>query len=75
MDKPHSVNFLMIVRSLEVNKDSFRPKEENEELFGSKVSYLSAISALMYLANCTRPDIAFSINLLARYSSAPTKRH
>ena len=34
MDKPHSVNFLMIVRSLEVNKDSFRPKEENEELLG-----------------------------------------
>ncbi|WKA07154.1 hypothetical protein VitviT2T_025015 [Vitis vinifera] len=31
----------------------------------------------MYLANCTRPDIAFffSVNLLARYSSAPTRRH
>ena len=29
----------------------------------------------MYLANCTRPDIAFAINLLARYSAAPTKRH
>ena len=29
----------------------------------------------MYLANCTRPDIAFSVNLLARYSSAPTLRH
>ena len=29
----------------------------------------------MYLANCTRPDIAFAVNLLARHSSAPTKRH
>ena len=29
----------------------------------------------MYLENYTRPDIAFSINLLARYNSAPTKRH
>ena len=65
----------MVVRSLEVNKDPFRPKEENEELFGPEVPYLSAIGALMYLANCTRPDIAFSVNLLARYSSAPTKRH
>ena len=29
----------------------------------------------MYLANYTRPNIAFSVNLLARYSSALTKRH
>ena len=29
----------------------------------------------MYLANNTRLDIAFSVNLLARYSSSPTKRH
>ncbi|WKA08579.1 hypothetical protein VitviT2T_026289 [Vitis vinifera] len=29
----------------------------------------------MHLANYTRPDIAFSVNLLARYSSAPTKMH
>ena len=29
----------------------------------------------MYLANYTRPDIAFSVNLLVRYNSAPTKRH
>jgi hypothetical protein len=28
----------------------------------------------MYLANYTRPDIAFVINLLARYSSTPTKK-
>ena len=65
----------MIVRSLEVNKDPFRPKEENEKLLGPEVPYLSAIGALMYLANCTRPDIAFSVNLLARYSSTPTLRH
>ncbi|KAL0537210.1 hypothetical protein IC582_026185 [Cucumis melo] len=29
----------------------------------------------MYLANNTRPDITFSVNLLAIYSSSPTKRH
>ena len=29
----------------------------------------------MYLANSTKPDIAFLVNLLARYSSSPTKRH
>jgi hypothetical protein len=29
----------------------------------------------MYLANSTRPDIAFAINLFARHSVAPTRRH
>ena len=75
MEKSHLVNSPMVVRSLEVNKDSFRPKEENEELFGLEVPYLSAIGALIYLVNCTRPDKAFSVNLLARYNFAPTKRH
>ena len=37
--------------------------------------YLAAIGALMYLANCTRPDIAFAANLLAGFSDRPTKRH
>ena len=54
----------MVVRTLDVKKDPFRPPEEGEELLGPEVPYLSAIGALMYLANCTRPDIAFSVNLL-----------
>ncbi|XP_070056861.1 secreted RxLR effector protein 161-like [Nicotiana tomentosiformis] len=29
----------------------------------------------MYLANATRPDIAFSVDLLARYSSSPIRRY
>ena len=75
MDKTHPLNIPMQVRSLDVKKDIFRPRNDNEELFGPKVPYLSAIGAIMYLANSTRLDIAFSINLLARYSSSPTKRH
>ena len=75
MDKAHPLSSPMVVRSLDVKKDLFRPCEKCEELLGPEVPYLSAIGALMYLANCTRPDIAFSVNLLARYSSAPTRRH
>ena len=75
MNKSHPLSSLMVVRLLEVTKDLFQPKEENEELLGHEVPYISAIGALMYLANYTRPNIAFSVNLLARYSSAPTKRH
>ncbi|KAM3298233.1 hypothetical protein ACQJBY_039939 [Aegilops geniculata] len=65
----------MVVRSLDVEKDPFRPRDDGEEVLGPEVPYLSAVGALMYLANCTRPDIAFAVNLLARHSAAPTKRH
>ena len=75
MDKSHPLSFHMVVRSLQVTKDPFWPKEENEELLGPEVQYLSAIGALMYLTNYTRPNIAFSVNLLARYNSTSTRRH
>ena len=75
MDKAYPVKTPMVVRSLDMNKDPFRPKDEGEEILGSEFPYLSAIGALMYLANNSRPDIAFAVNLLARYSAAPTKRH
>ena len=58
-----------------MENEPFRPCEKNEELLGPEVPYLSAIGALMYLVNCTHSNIVFSINLLARYSSAPTQRH
>ena len=75
MDKAHPLSSPMIVRSLDVKKDPYRPIEDCEDLLGPEVPYLSAIGALMYLANCTRPDITFAVNLLARFSSAPTQRH
>jgi hypothetical protein len=75
MDKAYPVKTPMVVRSLDMNKDPFRPNDEGEEILGSEFPYLSAIGALMYLANNSRPDIAFAVNLLARYSAAPTKRH
>ena len=75
MGKCHPLKTPMVVRSLEADKDPFRPKEEDEEVLGPELPYLSAIGALIYLANCTRPDIAFAVNLLARYSAAPTRRH
>ncbi|XP_074362014.1 secreted RxLR effector protein 161-like [Apium graveolens] len=75
MDKAHPLTTPMVVRSLEVEKDPFRPRKQDEEALEPEVSYLSAIGALMYLANNTRPDIAFVVNLLARFSSDPTKRH
>ncbi|CAA7013547.1 unnamed protein product [Microthlaspi erraticum] len=75
MDKATPLSCPMVNRSLDVNKDPFRPQEDSEEMLGPEVPYMSAIGALMDLANCTRPYIAFATNLLARYSSSPTRRH
>ena len=75
MDKSYPTKTSMVVRSLDIEKDPFRPRGEKEDILGPQVPYLSAIGALMYLANSTRPDIAFAVNLLARHSAAPTKRH
>ncbi|KAM1401329.1 hypothetical protein ACFX2F_028484 [Malus domestica] len=58
-----------------MQRDPFRPKEDDEEILELEVPYLSAIGALLYLAQCTRPDISFAVNLLARYINASTHRH
>ena len=47
MDNAHPLNSPTVVRSLEVDKNPFRSKEENEKLLGPEVPYLSAIGALM----------------------------
>nr|GEZ09804.1 hypothetical protein [Tanacetum cinerariifolium] len=61
--------------TLDGEKDPFRPPDDDEEMLGQEVPYLSAIGTLLFLASHTRPDISFSLNLLARYSSCPTRRH
>ena len=65
----------MVVQSLESHKDLFHPKEPDEKLLGLEVPYLNVIGTLMYLAQCTKSYIVFAVNLLARFSSEPTRRH
>ena len=75
MGKANSLSTLMVVRSLNVQNNLFRPREDNEKTIGPEVPYLSAIEALIYLANYTRSDIAFATNLLARFYSSPIRRY
>ena len=47
---------------------------EDEEPLDQQL-YQSLIGSLMYLATCTRPDIAFAVGTLARFSSKPNTVH
>ena len=47
---------------------------EDEEALDQPL-YQSVVGGLMYLATCTRPDIAFAVGMLARFSSKPNRSH
>lgn len=49
------------------------PREEHESR--TNHPYLGAVGTLLYLATSTRPDISFTIGMLASYCSYPTDRH
>jgi hypothetical protein len=66
MDKTHPLSTPMIVRSLDVKKDPYRPRKNNEKAFGPEVPYLSTIGVLMYLANNTIPDIIFFCKCISK---------
>lgn len=62
-------------RRLEKDTNQFHHKEKYEEVLGPEVPFLNVIGALMYLAQCKRPNISFAVNLLAQYRSKATQRH
>ena len=74
IDNVYPLSTPMVVWSLNAKKDPIQSLEDDEEILGPKVSYLSVIGALMYLTNCTISYITFVVNLLARYSSTPIKK-
>ena len=41
----------------------------------SQVEYSRVIGSLMYLMSCTRPDIAYTVSKLSRYTSNPSADH
>ena len=51
-------------------------KDNNEENEDSKIfPYHELIGSLVYAAMVSVPDIAYSVNKLARYSSKPSRAH
>ncbi|GKC60984.1 ABC transporter I family member 10-like protein [Tanacetum coccineum] len=56
----------------------FDPKVQLKRNKGQSVSqlhYTQVLGSLMYIMNCTRPDLAYSVSRLIRYSHNPGKDH
>ncbi|XP_073062026.1 uncharacterized protein [Primulina eburnea] len=41
----------------------------------SQLEYAQVVGSLMYAMTCTRPDIAYALGVLSRYTSNPNKQH
>ena len=51
------------------------PKIDGERKSVERILYASAVGSLMYVMVCTRPDLAYSTNLVSRFMSNSGKDH
>ena len=51
------------------------PKSVEEKEIMAEKPYNELLGSLQFIANLTRPDIAYSVNLLSRYKSNPGNQH
>jgi len=63
-----------MVPGLKLSKDQC-PSTVEEVKEMKKIPYIQAVGSLMYLAIATRPDIAYAVGVLARFSSNPGPAH
>ena len=59
-----------------LNVDTFEVAKtgDNNKSF-DQATYRRAIGNLLYLANCTRPDLSFAVSFLGQFCEAPLKAH
>ncbi|MCO5569013.1 hypothetical protein L7F22_022719 [Adiantum nelumboides] len=51
------------------------PKSDEEKAKMAKVPYSSVVGSLMYSIICTRPDIAYAMEVVSEYMFNPGKKH
>ena len=57
------------------NSNSKLMKIREEEAFAPKCPYCELVGALMYIATCTRPDIAHAVGEVAKFCERYNKSH
>jgi len=55
--------------------DSSMKFYENNGRVVAQLEYASVIGSLMYAMHCTRPDIAFAVGMMSRFTSKPSTFH
>ena len=49
--------------------------EDHERSEMESVPYRAILGSLLYLSNCSRPDIATAVSMLAKFQATPSMRH
>ena len=82
MTQPHAIQKLLSKYKLESTtptKSPFNPKvvltKDNGDPINDITRYRSLIGGLFWIARTTRPDIMFTVSVLAQYQAAPTNVH
>uniref|UniRef100_A0A2N9GK43 Reverse transcriptase Ty1/copia-type domain-containing protein n=1 Tax=Fagus sylvatica TaxID=28930 RepID=A0A2N9GK43_FAGSY len=63
------------VKEVNTPFDSNYKLVENTGRAITQLEFASAIGNMMYAMHCTRPDVAFAVNKLSRYTSNPSAEH
>ena len=71
LDKFNYLNFNVVKTPIDLSC-TFK---KNEGQSDSQLEYARVLGSLMYIMNCTRPDIACVISKLSRYTSNPNQTH
>ena len=81
LSQKHYIEQLLNKFDKDGDRISKTPMDPNFPLYKNKNSGISQlensriIGSLMYVMSCTRPDIAYSVSKLSRYTSNPSKDH
>uniref|UniRef100_A0A1X7V2K5 Reverse transcriptase Ty1/copia-type domain-containing protein n=1 Tax=Amphimedon queenslandica TaxID=400682 RepID=A0A1X7V2K5_AMPQE len=68
------VEYFIGVKVQDLDKGMLSKATDESTLFDSE-KYQSAFGKLLFLASRTRPDIAFAVGNVAKYTSNPTEQH
>ncbi|KAA0032842.1 hypothetical protein E5676_scaffold359G00010 [Cucumis melo var. makuwa] len=81
LDQSHYIEKILKKYNYFDSKPACTPYDSSVKLFkntGDSVNqseYASIIGSLRYAADCTRPDIAYAVGLLCRFTSRPSLEH